>query len=118
MKLNKIHSDKRGDIYTLTELLVFPEITLFKTNKGMARGGCIHNINREFVCVLEGNIRYTTPRQSVELEAGDTYRINSNTPHYFESLTDSLVVEWGATPEEKAVKHPEFRKIVEEINKR
>jgi len=33
------------------------------------------------------------------------------------SLSDSIVMEFGATPEEKKEKHPEFRKIVDEINK-
>ena len=42
--------------------------------------------------------------------------IPRNTPHYFIALEDSIILEWGATPEEKINKHKEFRKMVDDIN--
>jgi mannose-6-phosphate isomerase-like protein (cupin superfamily) len=119
MKLNKIYEDNRGEIYLLTDLFVFPEITLFRTFQGKARGGCIHKIHDEYVCVLEGSIQYVWEDIEIQtkvLFAGETILIPKNTPHYFKSLSNSLVAEWGASPEEKLEKHITFRKIVDTIN--
>jgi hypothetical protein len=43
-------------------------------------------------------------------------KIPKGTPHYFISWGYSLVLEWGATIEEKGEKHLEFRQIVDRIN--
>lgn len=121
MKLTHIHSDNRGSIFSLSEdLLNFEEVAVFKTNKNYARGGCIHNLNGEYVCVLEGSIKYTymlngTVEEKV-LNVGDTLYLPKSTPHYFVSLTDSTVMEWGATEIEKKEKHKIFRQIVDAIN--
>lgn len=120
MELTKIHSDTRGSISILTgDLQSFEEVTIFKTNKGLCRGGCIHQKNDEFCCVIEGTISYVIGDLNNKhiLNAGETIKIPKNTPHYFLSLTDSIVLEWGATAEEKKVKHPQFREIVEALNK-
>lgn len=121
LKLEKIHEDKRGDIYLMIgdDLKEHEEITLFTTKKGYARGGCIHNFNDEYCCVLEGKINYFVGEEKSKLvKKGEIVRIPKAKPHYFISLTDSLVIEWGATPEEKKEKHPEFRKKANDINKR
>ena len=41
LKLELLHQDERGEIYLITgdSLKEHQEITLFKTNKGYARGG-------------------------------------------------------------------------------
>lgn len=119
MELKKIHADDRGEIYILTGLVVFPEVTCFRTKDGYARGGCIHNINSENICVIEGEIVYVWGENKREklLVAGESMTIEKGTPHYYFSETDSLVLEWGATPEEKIEKHKEFREIVDNINK-
>jgi len=116
MLLEKIHSDKRGSISIMTGLQSYPEVTVFKTKAGHARGGCIHRLSKEFVCVIEGIISYTTPDNVVVLKAGESYAIEKETPHYFKSVTDSVVLEWGATVEEKKEKDPIFRVIVDNIN--
>lgn len=117
-KIDKIHSDDRGQIFLLTgNLKEHEEITLFTTNKGFARGGCIHRLSDEYCTVFEGIIRYFIGYgEPVVLRKGQTIKIPKGTPHYFVSLEDSLVAEWGATPEEKKEKHPEFRKRMEECN--
>ena len=117
MKLIELHSDNRGKIFILNEDLGHPEFTIFTTNKGFARGGCIHHQSTEYVCVISGKVKYVCPKTTVYLKTGDSFTIPKSTPHYFLAVEDSVVAEWGATQEEKKDKHLEFRKIVEQINK-
>ena len=119
MRLNKLHSDKRGAIYVLTgEEIDFEEITVFFTEQNFARGGCIHKLNDEHCVVLGGKIAFTIGEKTHLLHRGETITIPSNTPHYFISTTASLVMEWGTMPEEKKEKHLETRKIVDKINEK
>ena len=120
IELIKIHDDARGEIYLLQgDFVEHEEITVFITRETFARGGCIHKINDEFCVVLEGKIKYFIGDNEPKIfQKGQSVTIPSNTPHYFLSLTDSLVLEWGATPQEKKEKHELFRKKVEEINKK
>ena len=46
------------------------------------------------------------------MSKGMSTLIPKSMPHYFVSNTDSIVAEWGATPDEKKVKCPEFRKLI------
>ena len=117
MELKTIQSDNRGSVNLLLgDLSQFQEITVFKTNAGYARGGCQHNIHDEVCCVVEGDILYMIGDDQICLGVGDVVRIPKSTPHYFFSETSSIVLEWGADPEEKKNKHPEFRAIVDNIN--
>ena len=100
----------------LTEDMSFPEITVFITKAGYARGGCIHNLNDEYTCVIEGTVEYYLDDKKALLNTGDNIFITRGTPHYYHSITDSIVIEWGATPDEKKEKHLSTRKIVNEIN--
>ncbi|MHA1342890.1 MAG: cupin domain-containing protein [Promethearchaeota archaeon] len=118
MKLTEIHSDKRGKICLLEgDLQYHQEVTVFITKAGFLRGGCIHNLNDEFSCIIEGEVLYRLKNKIIKCKKGDSILIPKGTPHYFQSVTDSIVLEWGATPEEKKGKYPEFRKIVERLNK-
>jgi len=119
LELRKIHEGKRGEIHIITgDSLKDEEITIFITKRKFARGGCIHKENDEHCVVLEGYVEcFLKDRKAEILRKGQTFKIPKNTPHYFVSLSDSIVMEFGATPEEKKEKHPEFRKIVDEINK-
>jgi len=118
INFEKIHEDKRGAIFLITGL--FPEekeVTLFITKEGYARGGCIHKKNPEWCCVLDGEIEYYIERQPIRhLYKGDKCMIDIAQQHYFVSLHDSIVIEWGATPAEKKEKG-EWRKYVEHRNK-
>ena len=116
MKLTKIHEDDRGTISLLTEDMKWDEVTIFHTKAGRARGGCIHNINDEFNSIIEGEIIYKVGKQTYHLKTGDSCFIPAGKPHYFMSITDSIVLEWGATPAEKKEKHKEFRLVVDQIN--
>lgn len=119
LKFEKIHEDKRGEIYLITG--AFPEgreITLFITHKGFARGGCIHKDSDEWCCVLEGKIKYFIEKRKTKIfSKGEGTHIPKNTQHYFIALSDSIVIEWGPTPEEKKQKG-KWRVHVDEINKK
>lgn len=117
MKSDLIHQDKRGRILSLkSDIFQFPEVTLFHTKDGFARGGCIHDLNDEFCTVISGKVEYVVGEEIRILLTGDSIKIPKGTPHYFMSLGDSAVIEWGATEDEKKVKHAEFRQIVDRIN--
>ena len=117
MKLKNIHSDNRGAINILTGDMKLDEVTVFNTNAGYARGGCIHEINDEYTVVIEGEVIYCIGGKNITVKKGDSLIIPKNTSHYFISVTDSLVLEWGATPEEKKKKHAKSRQIVDNFNK-
>jgi len=116
MKLDTIHEDFRGKIASLTEDMKWEEVTIFHTKKDKARGGCIHKINDEYTCVIEGSVKYFIGDEIIYLNTGDSWVIPKDTPHYFISLTDSTILEWGATIEEKKDKHILFREEVNSIN--
>jgi mannose-6-phosphate isomerase-like protein (cupin superfamily) len=112
-----IHEDERGEIYLIKgNLKENKEITLFITYKDFARGGCIHDQHDEYCIVLEGEIVYKIGKNTCHLKRGDSIIVPKSTPHFFVSKIDSVVIEYGADPEEKKKKHPEFRKMMEEIN--
>lgn len=117
MELKRIHADYRGSIDLLEgNEFHFDEVTVFYTVEGMARGGCIHPYNDEYTTVIDGWVEYVIGEKTYRMGVGESIVIPKNTPHYFVSLTDSVVLEWGATPEEKKHKHPRFREIVEKWN--
>ena len=119
MEIKKVHSDKRGETHSLTsELLHFPEVAIFYTKKGVARGGCIHPKSIEYLCVIEGEIEYVygEDMNKITLGPGDSFAIPEKVPHYFLALEDSLVMEWGPPLEEKQEHHEYFRSIVMALN--
>lgn len=119
MKFEKIHEDVRGEIYLILEALQEGrELTLFTTHKGYARGGCIHRKSGENCVVIKGVIKYWIgDKEPIIMTQGSTCYIEPNMSHYFVALTDETVVmEWGALPEEKKEKHPPSRVLVDNIN--
>ena len=117
MKLKNVHEDKRGTINILTGFKKYEEVTIFQTLGKYARGGCIHYLNDEYLCVIEGSVAVVLNENDASvLSEGDTMLIPKATPHYFIALNDCVVMEWGATSDEKIEKHIETRKVVEDIN--
>lgn len=119
LKFEKLHEDERGEIYLITGALQENrEITLFTTNGGFARGGCIHVESGEHCAVLDGKIKYYAKgRKPRVFSKGSSFYTPKNTPHYFVAVTPrTVVMEWGPTPEEKQQKHPEWRKRVDKTN--
>ena len=126
MELKTLLEDERGSINVLVgpEFLLMPEVTVFKTRGGFARGGCIHQYSQEHLVVIEGVINYiyedqiTGELEEVELTTGDRWTIPAKTPHYLISVTDSVIMEWGPKVEEKQAKFGPFREKVLEWNKK
>lgn len=124
MKIHLIHKDDRGSIHSLHEEGgKTDEFVILKTKEKYARGGCIHYHSCEHLTVLEGIIEYFYRYddlivRSKVLHPGESMTIAPHVAHYYISLTDSNVMEWGPKLEEKQTKDDRFRKIVEEINSR
>ena len=116
MEFNRIYLDERGEINSITGLNQYEELAIFTTKKGNARGGCVHNINDEYCVVIEGVITFYLDGVAFNMTAGQSIKIERGSPHYYIAVTDSVVIEWGATAEEKKNKHTETRKLVEMIN--
>ena len=115
MKLDKIHQDERGEIWTL--MIDGREHTFLKSNKNSARGGCIHRFSEEHAVVLHGAVEYhVRGRKPRIFKNGEILLIKPNCPHYFIALEDAVVLEWGPSPEEKKEKHKQWRKVVDRIN--
>lgn len=123
MELKKIHTDARGSINLMQDLLENnKEFTFMGINKGFSRGGCYHQ-NKENFVVIKGKVRYiygpiNGPYNDKILSVGDSGLINPGLSHAFIALEDSIVSEWGiTTPEKEAdVKDPVLRKVVDEYN--
>ena len=117
LKLKEINQDDRGYINILEgNDLGCEEANISFTKKGFARGGCIHNDNDEHLLVISGEINLICGEFLYMLTKGGVVNIGRKTPHYYVASKDSLVMEWGATIEEKKEKDPDFRKIVDRIN--
>ncbi|MCW4003665.1 MAG: cupin domain-containing protein [Candidatus Bathyarchaeota archaeon] len=117
MKLEKIHQDDRGEIWVL--MIDGREHTFLKSNKNSARGGCIHRLSQEHAVVLEGVVEYHIRGKKKRIyKKGESVLIEPNCPHYFVALEDSIVMEWGPSPDEKKEKHPQWRKVVDKINEK
>lgn len=119
MELKKINNDARGYIETLIgDFTNLEEVTIFRTKANKARGGCLHPESKEMLIVLEGTIQYIYGEDSTTILLGpnDYFILPPNSPHFFISLTDSIVMEWGPSKKEKQEKYLPFRKIVDKIN--
>lgn len=114
MKLNVIHSDSRGEIAVIEDAIQ-EEFTLFKTLKGKARGGCIHDSD-EYLIVIDGSIKLVLNDQYFKVHKGTSIFIPKGTVHYFIALEDCIVSEWGVTKGQKGEHDINARKIVDEIN--
>jgi len=115
MNLTLVHSDKRGKIYVL-ELSEGKELKVLKTNKGYARGACQHT-EEEQCLVIDGIIDSDIAGKKDFYMAGQTFKIPANAPHYIKSITNSIIMEWGASLK-GTTKDSEMLKIVEEINEK
>lgn len=117
LKLKEINQDDRGYINILEgDELGCEEVNISFTKKGYARGGCVHNKNDEYLLVISGEINLICGEALYQLDDGCIVNITKKTPHYYVATKTSLVMEWGATKEEKKEKFKEFREIVDRIN--
>ena len=120
LKMNKIHQDARGEIFSITgsSFKELEEIAIFTCMKGYSRGGCIHKKHDEYCVVFEGEIDYYigSCKRPVNAKKGEVIKIHRSTPHYFICVKNAVVGEFGASVSEKKFKHIKTRKIVDKIN--
>lgn len=139
LKMKKIHADERGEIYSipLTETMISLEkspygwgkdvaldisdsikedIAILTTHKGYARGGHSHPDRDEYFIVVKGIVKYWVDGISEIYHEGMSDVVPKDSPHFFLSLKESLIIHWGAN-EKKTVKHDGYRKMVEKVNK-
>ena len=124
MKCEFVHEDIRGHIISVTGITTCPEMVFVWTDKGYARGGCIHDTD-ETVLVIEGSIMlhcdYSKPmrynNQWQQIDEGDpSIIIPAGVPHFYISLENSLIMEYG--PDNANTKKDiEMRNRVERINR-
>jgi len=112
------HSDERRTIYANTELLNGKEISIIKLNKGKAIGGCIHPKD-EYWVVLSGCVLVSTGVVNTIARSPDSGTFYANTPHAFYAEDDSIIMEWGISPEDKlnSPKDEEMLKRIKELNR-
>ena len=114
MKIDKVHSDDRRDIYSV-DLLEDSEFTFIKIKKGKAIGGCIHKHDEYFTVIKGLAVGFLGQRQKV-YTTGESGFIPKGWPHAFWCKTESIICEWGVPASEKFEYNYEMREMVNEIN--
>ena len=120
MELKKVHEDKRGFIYVISDLLnERREFTILEIKKGAARGGCLNSKDENFV-IIKGKVKVICGQKEWEAKTGESGTFLANIPHAFIAIEDSIVSEWGITTQEKELdrKEPSLKRIVDEINEK
>lgn len=117
MEFKEVHSDERRTILANTDLLKGKEISIIKLKKGKAIGGCIHSVD-EYYAVISGCVIVTKQFENTVGMPGDAGTFYAGTPHAFFAEEDSIIMEWGVTPEEKQkdLKDNELLNKVKEFN--
>lgn len=116
MKISEVHKDDRRTISLLSGLIEEDkEFTIIHLNKGKAIGGCVHK-EREFMCVIDGSVFVTIGQVQEFLISGDGRCICAKKPHMFVAQEDSIIIEWGVSPEDKGKYNKEMRDEVNKIN--
>jgi len=114
-----VHSDERRDIYSNIDLLNGKEVSIIKLKAGKAIGGCVHLKDEGFAILKgEGFIEWGEEKSKYTNDNLMTGNILKWTPHAFYAEEDSIIIEWGITPEEKknSPKDEELLNSVKEYN--
>lgn len=104
--------DKRGKIrrYRFGPI----KFNVLQTNKGWLRGGDYHP-NRQYIFLIKGNFQITLIKDKKEVKiikkAPCFFFIEKNIPHLFNSLNDTIMVEFGESILNVKYYEP-FRKII------
>ncbi|MCK5510662.1 hypothetical protein KAI65_03920 [Candidatus Parcubacteria bacterium] len=114
MKKILIHKDTRGVIYRIEIGGVY--FNLMTRKKGTLLSGDFHPYT-QYDLVLKGEFKITLHKNKkdeiVKKKTNEFISIPPNTPHLFESLTDTITIEWWDGPFEQKIYKP-YRKLVDE----
>ncbi|MCK5319770.1 hypothetical protein KAJ61_00085 [Candidatus Parcubacteria bacterium] len=114
MKKILIHKDARGVIYRIEIGDVY--FNLMTRKKGTLLSGDFHPYT-QYDLILKGEFKITLRKNKkdvvIKKKANEFISIPPNTPHLFESLTDTITIEWWDGPFEQKIYKP-YRKLVDE----
>jgi len=96
----KVHSDDRRTIYANSTLLNGKEISIIHLKKGKAIGGCMHEHDENYA-VLSGKVDILCGQDTYLDVEKDMGVFPAFSRHAFLAKEDSIIMEWGITPEEK-----------------
>ena len=118
LEFNQVHKDDRREILANTTLLSGKEISIIKLNKKKAIGACKHPNDNEYWAVVSGEVIVSTGPENKVAFPGDAGIFPADTPHAFYALQDSIIFEWGISPESKkdSPKDLEMLNRVNELN--
>lgn len=119
--IEKVHEDKRGEMYHL--VIDGKDYYLSDTKKGFGRGGEIHDIAQYNVCLkgkfmvrIISNLVPDFPAQETHyLTKGRCKTVDAGDPHVFIAEEDSVLLEWhdGKLPPIGEKKYFEqYRKLI------
>ena len=94
MEIKLINEDKRGSITEVT--IDNTKFLLLKTNANYLRGGDYHDtIQYQYVILGRLELVYKKDNKIIRriVKCGDTIKIKPNIPHYFRSITYSVMIE-------------------------
>lgn len=115
MKIEKISSDERRDIY-LVDLLKEGEFTFIKLKENKAIGGCIHEKYDEWFVVISGFVTFYMNGKYRLCAKGKCGFIPKKKSHMFKAHKDSIICEWGVPASDKNKYDKEIREMVNKIN--
>ena len=105
--------DARGEIRRFK--INGTKFNLIYTKAGMLRSGDYHN-SKQYDLILKGKFRITMLKKGknvvMQKGANSLVEIPAKTPHLFEALKDSVMIEWWGGPFEAKYYAP-YRKFVE-----
>lgn len=116
-KFEEVSKDARRSIYANETLLNGKEVSIIKLKRGKAIGGCMHDKDEYFV-VLSGCVLVSNGIENTVCMAPDAGTFKAGTPHAFYGTDDSIIMEWGISPEDKknSPKDDEMEAKVKEFN--
>lgn len=116
INFSEVHTDERRSIFANTDLLDRKEISIIKLKEGQAIGGCIHD-DIEYYAVISGNVMVMNGVENTIAFPGDAGIFYKGNPHAFYAYKDSILLEWGISPEGKKdnPKDPEMLKRMDDF---
>jgi uncharacterized cupin superfamily protein len=117
MEFKEVSKDSRRSIYGNTDLLNGKEISIIQLKKGKAIGGCRHNQD-EYYSIISGCVIVSKDVENIISLPGDGGTFYSGVAHAFYATEDSIIMEWGISPEDKQnnPKEPIMLNRVKELN--
>ena len=118
MEFKNVSEDERRTIYANNKLLNGKEISVITLHRGKACGGCIHSKD-EYYCILKGLVTVMKGDKVFVEKVPSSGTFTKGTPHGFYALEESIIIEFGISPDEKKrnIKNKEMLEKIDKLNK-